>query len=118
MAHYLSELGYAEVAQAKEQVLRRLSGRELDGISYTRVFDYYADVKTWGMDNAWRIVVADYVATGEGTGIVHQAPAYGEDDQITCQEAGIPVIISIDDAGRFLEQVSDVAGMQVFEANK
>ena len=118
MAHYLSELGYAEVAQAKEQVLRRVSGRELDGISYTRVFDYYADVKTWGMENAWRIVVADYVATGEGTGIVHQAPAYGEDDQITCQEVGIPVIISIDDAGRFLEQVSDVAGMQVFEANK
>jgi isoleucyl-tRNA synthetase len=70
------------------------------------------------MQNAWRILVADYVATGEGTGIVHQAPAYGEDDQVTCAEAGIPVIISIDDAGRFLDQVSDVAGLQVFDANK
>ncbi|MDP4816705.1 MAG: class I tRNA ligase family protein, partial [Pontimonas sp.] len=53
-----------------------------------------------------------------GTGIVHQAPAYGEDDQVTCAEAGIPVVISVDDAGRFLEQVTDVAGLQVFDANK
>ncbi|MDP4899384.1 MAG: class I tRNA ligase family protein, partial [Pontimonas sp.] len=44
--------------------------------------------------------------------------AYGEDDQVTCAEAGIPVVISVDDAGRFLEQVTDVAGLQVFDANK
>ena len=69
------------------------------------------------MEHAWQILVADYVATGEGTGIVHQAPAYGEDDQVTCAAAGIPLILSVDDGGRFLPVVTEVAGLQVFEAN-
>ena len=55
-------------------------------------------------ENAWRILVADYVTTEDGTGIVHQAPAYGEDDQRVCEAAGIPVIISVDDGGRFLPE--------------
>ena len=58
---------------------------------YDRLFDYYADAETWGTQNAWRILVADYVTTGDGTGIVHQAPAYGEDDQKVGEAAGIPV---------------------------
>ncbi len=115
---YFGELGYDDAEQAREHITGSLKGRELEGISYTRVFDYYADAEAWGMENAWRILVADYVATGEGTGIVHQAPAYGEEDQMICQAAGIPVIISVDDAGKFLDQVTDVAGLQVFEANK
>jgi len=115
---YIKELGYADVAEATAAVSQIIKGRELGGLEYQRVFDYYADVDAWDMARAWRILVADYVATGEGTGIVHQAPAYGEDDQVTCAEAGIPVIISVDDAGKFLPQVSDVEGMQVFEANK
>jgi isoleucyl-tRNA synthetase len=96
-------------------VSRTFAGRELDGIHYDRLWDHYADAE--GMGNAWRILVADYVATGEGTGIVHQAPAYGEDDQVTCAAAGIPVILSVDDGGRFLPEVAEVAGLQVFEAN-
>ena len=118
ISHYGKELGYAEVAEATAAITRQVRGSDLGGIEYERVFDYYADRETWGMNNAWQILVAEYVATGEGTGIVHQAPAYGEEDQITCAEAGIPVIISVDDAGRFLGEVSDVAGVQVFEANK
>ena len=117
ISQYRKELGYEDSEQAQAAVTRVVTGSELGGISYERVFDYYAE-GSWGMDNAWQILVAEYVATGEGTGIVHQAPAYGEDDQITCAEAGIPVIISVDDAGRFLDQVSDVAGLQVFDANK
>ena len=116
--NYRKELGYPEVADAVAAISRKLTGSELGGIEYERVFDYYADREKWGLENAWQILIADYVATGEGTGIVHQAPAYGEDDQVTCAEAGIPVIISVDDAGRFLDTVTDVAGMQVFEANK
>lgn len=118
VASYVKELGYDDAASAQNAVSRELPGSELGGIEYERVFDYYADREQWSMQNAWRILVADYVQTGEGTGIVHQAPAYGEDDQVTCQDAGIPVIISVDEAGKFLSQVSDVAGLQVFEANK
>ena len=117
IANYRKELGYEDPEQAQAAVTRVVQGSDLGGIQYQRVFDYYAE-DSWGMDNAWQILVAEYVATGEGTGIVHQAPAYGEDDQITCAEAGIPVVISVDDAGCFLDQVSDVAGLQVFDANK
>lgn len=118
LSGYLKELGYASVEEANDAVTETLVGSQLVGIEYERVFDYYADVERFGMQNAWRVLVADYVATGEGTGIVHQAPAYGEDDQNTCQEAGIPVVISVDDGGKFLPEVSDVVGLHVFEANK
>jgi len=115
---YTKELGYDSAEEAMASVERELSGKDLGGIRYQRLFDYYADIERYGMENAWQILVADYVATGEGTGIVHQAPAYGEDDQVTCEQAGIPVIISVNDAGMFLPEVADVAGQQVFEANK
>ena len=47
----------------------------------TPLWDYFADTEKWGTETSWQILVADYVTTGDGTGIVHQAPAYGEDDQ-------------------------------------
>ncbi|MET4704170.1 isoleucine--tRNA ligase [Frigoribacterium sp. UYMn621] len=118
VAAYAKDLGYGSPEAAVEAIERTLLGSELGGVTYARLWDYYADVETWGTGNAWQVLVADYVATGEGTGIVHQAPAYGEDDQITCAAADIPVIISVDDGGKFLSQISDVAGLQVFDANK
>jgi len=118
VAGYAKDLGYESGDAAKDAVSRTVLGSELEGVRYARLWDYYADVEEWGMQNAWQILVADYVATGEGTGIVHQAPAYGEDDQVVTAAAGIPVILSVDDAGRFLPAVTDVAGLQVFDANK
>ena len=118
VASYAKDLGYPTPAEALESVSRTILGAELEGVTYDRLWDYYADEETWGTQNAWQILVADYVATGEGTGIVHQAPAYGEDDQVICSAAGIPVIISVDDGGKFLPQIADVAGLQVFDANK
>jgi isoleucyl-tRNA synthetase len=112
---YAKELGYPDAGAAVAAITRTLAGAELEGIHYDRLWDYYADAP--GMEQAWRILVAEYVATGEGTGIVHQAPAYGEDDQVTAAAAGIPVILSVDEGGRFLPVVEPVAGLQVFEAN-
>jgi isoleucyl-tRNA synthetase len=93
---------------------RSFLGSELAGIRYDPIWDYYRD--DYG-PNAFQILLADYVTADEGTGIVHQAPAYGEDDQVTCAAAGIPVVLSVDDGGRFLPSVTEVAGLQVFEAN-
>ena len=118
VAAYAKDLGYATPDEAVEAITRRLPGRDLEGVRYARLWDYYADTDEWGTGNAWQILVADYVATGEGTGIVHQAPAYGEDDQIACAAAGIPVILSVDEGGKFLPIIEDVAGLQVFDANK
>ncbi len=114
---YFKELGYGSVAEALEATTRTIKGSALDGVHYERLWDWFA-APEWGNDNAWQILVADYVATGEGTGIVHQAPAYGEDDQVTTAAAGIPVILSVDEGGRFLPVVEPVAGLQVFDANK
>src|SRR5690554_723774 len=116
VAAYAKDLGYESAADAAASVTRTLKGADLGGVKYDRLWDFYAHAE--GYENAWQILVAEYVATGEGTGIVHQAPAYGEDDQVTCAKAGIPVVISVDDGGRFLPAVEPVAGLQVFDANK
>jgi len=120
LAAYARDLGYESAEAAQAAVTATFTGAELEGVEYDRIWDLYADTETWGTENAWRLLVADYVATGEGTGIVHQAPAYGEDDQLVCAAAGIPVIVSVDDGGRFLPMFDElgVAGLQVFDANK
>jgi isoleucyl-tRNA synthetase len=118
LAGYAKDFGYASADEASAAVERTVKGRELAGIRYERLWDYYADAEQYGTQNAWQLLVADYVETGEGTGIVHQAPAYGEDDQVVCAGAGIPVILSVDEGGRFLPEVEGVAGLQVFDANK
>ncbi|MDF2849234.1 MAG: isoleucine-tRNA ligase, partial [Oerskovia sp.] len=115
---YAKDLGYESADAAREAVEQTVLGEQLADVAYDRLFDYYADASTWGTQNAWRILVDDYVTTGDGTGIVHQAPAYGEDDQRVTEAAGIPLIMSLDDGGRFLPQVTDVAGELWMDANR
>ena len=102
VAAYAKELDRAPTGEAAT----RSGGRELAGVRYRPLWDYFADTEKWGTENAWQILAADYVATGEGTGIVHKAPAYGEDDQASAQAAGIPVVISVDDGAKFLPIVA------------
>lgn len=118
VGNYAKDLGYESPADALAAITGTLRGAELEDVEYDRLWDYYADTEKWGTQNAWRILVDDYVTVEDGTGVVHQAPAYGEDDQRVTEKAGIPVIISVDDGGRFLPDVPDVAGLQVFDANK
>ncbi|GEP27244.1 isoleucine--tRNA ligase [Cryobacterium levicorallinum] len=118
VGNYAKDLGYESAADAVASVSRTVTGTELAGVGYDRLFDYYADTAVWGTEQAWRFVVADYVTTSDGTGIVHQAPAYGEEDQKVCEAAGIPVILSLDDGGKFLSDISEVAGQLWSDANK
>ncbi|MFK4852460.1 isoleucine--tRNA ligase [Microbacterium sp. ZW T6_19] len=117
LAGYAKDLGYEDAAAAAEAVERTISGADLGGLRYEPLFDYYADTETYGTENAWQILVDDYVSTSDGTGVVHQAPAYGEDDQRVAEAAGIPTILSLDDGGRFLSNVTDVAGLLWMDAN-
>ncbi|PZE82143.1 isoleucine--tRNA ligase [Curtobacterium sp. MCBD17_032] len=116
VAAHAKDLGYASVEEAVDAVSRTIEGRELDGVTYERLFDFLSD--TEGMENGWKVLVAEYVETGEGTGIVHQAPAYGADDQEVCAAAGIPVVLSLDEGGLFTSQFGEVAGMLWSDANK
>jgi isoleucyl-tRNA synthetase len=118
VGNYAKDLGYDTAEDAAAAISRTVIGRDLEGVAYDRLFDHYADEAAWGTQNAWQILVADYVTTADGTGIVHQAPAYGEEDQKICEAAGIPVIISLDDGGKFLPAVAEVAGLLWSDANK
>ena len=117
LGNYAKDLGFESVEAAEASVSHRVLGKELAGLRYERLFDFYADEK-YEVENAWQVLVGDYVADNEGTGIVHQAPAYGEDDQNLCQAAGIPTYVSINERGEYLANIPPYAGMHVFEANK
>ncbi|HEY3503890.1 MAG TPA: isoleucine--tRNA ligase [Actinocatenispora sp.] len=93
-----------------------VTGAELVGRRYTPMFDFL--VSTVEGTPAYTVLGADFVTTEDGTGIVHMAPAYGEDDQNTCAAAGIPTVVTVDDHTRFTALVGDYQGMQVFEANQ
>jgi len=90
-------------------------GSELVGRSYTPLFDFLVDRPEAA--NAFRVLPGDFVTTEDGTGAVHMAPAYGEDDQTTCAAYGIGVVVTVDAHTRFTSLVPPYEGMQVFEAN-
>ena len=115
---YAKDLGYESAEDAVAAIAETHLGSALAGLKYERLFDYYVDAEKFNTDNAWQILVDDYVGDGDGTGIVHQAPAYGEDDQRVCNDAGIPTYVSINERGEFNSIVSDFVGQHVFDANK
>lgn len=123
LKNYYKDLGYETLAEAQAAVLENYLGSELVGLAYEPIFDTYTDTQVWKTQKAWHLIAADYVTTTDGTGIVHQAPAYGEEDQKICEQNGIPTIISIDDSAKFLPIFSgtilaEIVGVQVFDANK
>jgi len=108
VAAYSRELG----EDASERIVERLKGSELLGRTYTPPFSYYI-----GRPNAHQILAADYVTTEDGTGIVHIAPAFGEEDKVVTDAADIEPVVPVGPDGRFTAPVEDYEGMLVFDAN-
>jgi isoleucyl-tRNA synthetase len=102
-------------SEADEPAIRK--GRELAGRRYRPLFDFFADAERYDTGNAFTVLAADYVATEEGTGVVHVAPGFGEEDQLAANAAGIPTIVPMDEHGRYTSEVPLWAGEQVFDAN-
>ena len=94
-------------------ILERLKGRSLEGWNYEPLFPYFKDHA-----NSFRVLVDDYVTTEDGTGVVHLAPAYGEDDFRVCRQAGIELIDPLDDEGRYKDYIAEYAGQFVKDADK
>ncbi|GAA4925178.1 isoleucine--tRNA ligase [Nesterenkonia rhizosphaerae] len=132
---YAKDLGFTDsedqtAAQAAvAAVVGRYQGRDLVNLEYKPLWSYYTDTQKWGTEHAFRVLVEDYVTTSDGTGLVHQASAYGEEDQRSSEEAGIPVILSVDSAAKFLPMFAEptpegdaplaqIAGVQAFDANR
>lgn len=103
---------YARELGEEPEVLRTFTGRELLGLSYTPPFDFFV-----GRENAHRVLEADYVTTEDGTGLVHIAPAFGEEDKAVTDAAGIEAVVPVDSRGEFTVEVPPYAGQQVFDAN-
>jgi isoleucyl-tRNA synthetase len=90
-----------------------IPGRELAGRHYRPLFPYFENA-----ENAFVVLTANFITTEEGTGVVHLAPGFGEDDQVVCADAGIAVVCPVDDRTRFTAEVPDFDGLQVFDANQ
>ncbi len=81
-----------------------ISGTDLIGLTYEPLFPFFKD-----RPNAFRILDGTaFVTDGEGTGIVHVAPGFGEDDQRVCAENGIDVVVPVDGSGRYTDEIYDL----------
>ncbi len=116
-----SSLEHFIVAKGKENLLRpeenpkvvitesrEYKGSDLVGLEYEPLFPYFADSK-----NSFRVVTADFVTIEDGTGVVHIAPAFGSDDYEVFKKENVPFIQHVGMDGRFIDKVTDFAGMHV-----
>lgn len=102
----------------KHTVLGQMKGQDLVGKAYVPLFNYFEKMKE---TNCFTVVAAKFVSADAGTGVVHCAPGFGEDDFKACTEAGLvqpgKLVMPMDDDGRFLPSVSDYAGQHFKEAD-
>jgi isoleucyl-tRNA synthetase len=90
-------------------------GSELKGLEYEPLFPYFAEHAESG---AFRTLNGDFVSTEDGTGIVHIAPGFGEDDYRVMKDSGVPVVCPVDEECRFTREVTDYAEVYVKDADK
>jgi isoleucyl-tRNA synthetase len=93
--------------------LATMTGADLIGTRYRPLLPYFA-----ATPGAFRVIHADHVTIEAGTGLVHIAPAFGEEDFLACQKHDIPIVNPVDDDGMFTAEVSDFAGRRVKDADR
>jgi len=96
------------------EIIIRARGADLAGEEYEPLFPFFAALRDRG---AFRVVTADFVATEEGTGIVHIAPGFGEEDYALGQKLGLPPVCPVDEEGRFTKEIEPWAGRPVKDAD-
>lgn len=104
---------YKKELQNATQV-KTIKGSELVGRTYEPLFPYFEYRK----EDSFRILSGEFVTTEDGTGVVHMAPGFGEDDLNVCRKENIAIVCPVDTKGRFTKEVPDFEGLNVFEANK
>ena len=95
------------------QIIKEVKGKELEGKKYTPLYDYFSNTP-----NAFKFILGDFVTADEGTGIVHTAPAFGEDDNIACRKYKIPMVQPVDETGHFTKEVKGYAGKYIHDVNE
>ncbi len=111
-------MGSARVAayfkEEEIEILKKVKGTELVGLRYEPLFDFFAGSDPY----LYQVIVADYVSTSDGTGIVHQAPAFGQEDYEASRAYKIPLLNPIDDLGKFTAPVTAYEGLYIKDADK
>ncbi len=103
-----------EIIKNEYKIIEEMKGKDLVGLEYEPLFDYFSkkdDLKN--KENGWKIYDADFISTEEGTGIVHIAPAFGEDDLKLGYLKNLPFVQHVKEDGCFTEEVKDWAGEEV-----
>ena len=113
--YYLAASRLGAYYKETPEIVWRGTGRELEGRRYEPLFSYFAGLAEKG---AFQVLCAEYVSTGDGVGIVHIAPGFGEDDNAACKPYGIPEICPIDKECCFTEEVPDYAGRYVKDCDR
>lgn len=98
------------------EIISEMKGSDLVGLTYEPLFKYFVGDKRIG--NAFRVIHSDHVTTESGTGIVHMAPAFGEEDYAASSKNGIGLVNPVDDDGMFTAEVPEYQGKRVKEADK
>lgn len=99
-------------------IIKEFKGEDILGLKYEPLMPYLKELdEVKKSKNCFTILHGDFVTVEDGTGIVHTAPGFGEDDNIVCRAVGIPTICPIDDGGCFTDTIYDYVGKQVFETN-
>ncbi|MCR4421710.1 MAG: isoleucine--tRNA ligase [Exilispira sp.] len=94
-------------------IKKRFLGKDIEGKRYIPLFPYFENIS----ENAFKIVLGDYVSIEDGTGIVHTAPGFGEDDYNTGIKYNLPIVSPVDENGEFTEEVFDYKMMHVKKAD-
>ena len=116
--YILAEALISKVFEEDEnlEVIEKYKGEQLKGLEYEPLFDYAKDIVK--DQKAYYVVCDSYVTLTDGTGIVHCAPAFGEDDSRVGKANNLPFVQLVDEEGKFLPQVTDWAGVFVKDADE
>lgn len=97
--------------------VQTLKGSDLIGLSYEPMFPYFKHLKSKG---CFKVLSGEFVSVEDGTGVVHIAPGFGQDDFEACRayDENFPIVCPVDEAGKFTAEVPEYQGKQVFETNE
>jgi isoleucyl-tRNA synthetase len=104
------------ILEGEYNIIKEFKGQELIGLKYEPIFDYLKDVES--IENAFQVVLGEFVSSEDGTGIVHMNPMYGEDDFNIGKKYNLPLFHTVDISGKFKEEVYDFKGQFVKEADQ
>ncbi len=99
-------------SEEEYEIIEEVYGKDLENLEYEPLFPYFKNTK-----NAFKIILGDFVTAEDGTGIVHTAPAFGEEDYLTCKKYGIPIVQPVNSRGNFTNEITDFKGRYVHDVN-